>query len=54
MFIQYSYLAHMNFFKMVFLDVAFFSTRTIFHGVRLANLKFWAFVTMIFVTYDFC
>lgn len=52
--VSYGYLIHIKLFKMVYMDVCLFSTRTIFHSKDLHWHTFWAFVLILLVTYDFC
>lgn len=52
--VNFGYLLHIKLFKMVYMDVCLFSTRTIFHSKDLYWHKFLAFVLMFFVIYDFC
>ena len=53
-FVQYSYLLHINLFKMMHIEIALISTRTIFHSKSMPGYNFLAIVTMVFLAYDFC
>jgi hypothetical protein len=54
LFVQYSYLVHLNLFKMIYIEISFISLRTIFHSSNMPVYNFWAIVTMVFLAYDFC
>ena len=54
LFVQYSYLVHLNLFKMIYIEISFISLRTIFHSSNMPVYNFWAIVSMVFLAYDFC